>query len=41
MARVIALTHARIQLAHTEILRSGIVCSCALALIAAGNALPY
>jgi hypothetical protein len=40
MARVIALAHSIDRTAQFEILRGGIVIGCALALIAAGQALP-
>jgi len=41
MARVIALTQAQLRTAQAEILRSAVVYGCALALIAAGHALPF
>jgi len=41
MARVIALTHAPVEDWHVELLRSAIVCGCAIALIAAGQVLPF
>jgi len=41
MARVIAFAHAPLRDLQFELLRSAIVCSCALALIAAGRALPF
>ncbi|MBV1917682.1 MAG: hypothetical protein KUG65_06430 [Sphingomonadaceae bacterium] len=44
MARVVtlsrALTHMPLRQLQEEFLRSSIVCSCAIALIAAGTALP-
>lgn len=41
MERVIALARLPMQELQFELLRVGIVCSCALALIAAGQALPF
>ncbi len=40
MARIIALAAAPIRTSPFEVLRMAIVCGCALALIAAGQALP-
>jgi hypothetical protein len=41
MARVIALSRTIDARAQVEMLRMGVVCTCALALIAAGRALPF
>jgi len=41
MARVLALVHAPQQETWLEAMRVCIVCGCALALIAAGRALPF
>jgi hypothetical protein len=40
MARVIALAAAPLRIDQLELLRSLIVCGCAIALILAGNAVP-
>ncbi len=41
MTRAIAIAQAQMQEWHVELLRSAIVTSCAIALIAAGRVLPF